>query len=111
MLKNAPSIGRILTMVLFAMSCVGLLMFLWLSFGGPVPLRPEGYRFQASFPEAATLAKEADVRIAGVNVGRVKKIELEKGAARSLVEMEIEEKYAPIPKDTRTMLRLKALLG
>ena len=109
--KTAPSLGRILTMVLFALSCFGLLLFLWLSFGGSVPLRPEAYRFKATFPEAATLAQEADVRIAGVNVGKVKKKELDKGAVRTLVEMEIQEKYAPIPRDTRAMLRQKTLLG
>ena len=58
-------------MVVFALSCFGLLLFLWLSFGGPIPLKPQGYRVQVAFPEAATLATEADVRIAGVSVGKV----------------------------------------
>ena len=111
MIKQAPSLGRILAMVLFALSCFGLLMFLWLAFGGPIPLRPEGYRFQAAFPEAATLAQEADVRLAGVNVGKVKTKKLDKGAARTLVEIELESRYAPIPKDTRAILRQKTLLG
>ena len=39
-------------MVIFALSCFGLLLFLWLAFGGPIPLKPKGYRFQASFAEA-----------------------------------------------------------
>ena len=47
-------------------SCFGLLLFLWLAFGGPIPLKPKGYRFQTSFAEATQLAKEADVRISGV---------------------------------------------
>ena len=49
MIKQAPSIGRILTMVAFALSCFGILIFLWLSFGGSVPLQPEGYRVAAVF--------------------------------------------------------------
>jgi phospholipid/cholesterol/gamma-HCH transport system substrate-binding protein len=110
MQKQAPSLGRILAMVVFAMSCFGLLLFLWLSFGGPIPLRPQGYRFEAAFPEAATLAQEADVRIAGVNVGRVKKKELQR-AGRTLVTLELEARYAPIPEDTRAILRQKTLLG
>ena len=72
MIKQAPSIGRILTMVAFALSCVGLLLYLWLTFGGSIPLRPEGYRMHVKFPEATSLAQEADVRISGVNVGKVK---------------------------------------
>ena len=34
--KAAPSPLRVLTMVVFALSCFGLLLFLWLSFGGPI---------------------------------------------------------------------------
>ena len=89
--KNAPSPGRIIAMVVFTLSCFGLLLFLWLSFGGPIPLKPEGFRLKVNFPEATTLAEEADVRIAGVNVGKVKKKELNKGLARTTVELEIED--------------------
>ena len=43
-------------MVLFALTCFGLLLFLWLSFGGPIPLKPKGYQFKVAFPEATQLA-------------------------------------------------------
>jgi phospholipid/cholesterol/gamma-HCH transport system substrate-binding protein len=69
MIKEAPSPLRIVSMVVFTLSVFGLLMFLWLSFGGSIPLRPEGYRLDVAFPEAATLALEADVLMAGVNIG------------------------------------------
>ena len=36
-------------MAAFALSCFGLLLFLWIAFGGPVPLKPKGYRVTASF--------------------------------------------------------------
>ena len=65
---GTPSIAKIVTMVLFALSCVGLLLFLWLSFGGTIPFNPQGYRFEAAFPDASQLADQADVRIAGVSV-------------------------------------------
>jgi phospholipid/cholesterol/gamma-HCH transport system substrate-binding protein len=111
MVKETPSLGRIMAMVAFAMSCFGILLFLWLAFGGSIPLRAQGYRFTASFPEAATLAQEADVRMAGVNVGKVKTKELDKGGARTKVEIEIRPQYAPIPADTKAILRQKTLLG
>ena len=88
-----------------------ILIFLWLAFGGSVPLQPEGYRFTVHMREAATLAEEADVRMAGVNVGKVKTKELDAGGARTIVEVQIDEPYAPIPKDTRAILRAKTLLG
>ena len=109
--KQAPSIGRIVAIAAFTLSCVGVLLFLWLTFGGSVPLKPQGYRFEVAVPEAPTLSVEADVRIAGVNVGKVKTKELAEGGRSTLVEVEIDEPYAPIPEDTRVILRQKTLLG
>ena len=43
MVKQAPSLGRILAMVVFSFSCVGILLFLWVSFGGSLPLNAQGY--------------------------------------------------------------------
>ena len=101
MQKAAPSLGRIAAMVVFALSCFGLLLFLWLAFGGPIPLKPKGYRFQASFAEATQLAKEADVRISGVPVGKVKTIEPDKKTGRSIAVIEMESRYAPVPSDAQ----------
>src|SRR5919109_2198960 len=111
MQKQAPSLGRILVMVGFALSCFGLLLFLWLAFGGPIPLKPKGYRFQVRFAEATQLAKEADVRISGVPVGKVKTIEPDTKTGRSDVVIQLESRYAPLPSDARAILRQKTLLG
>jgi virulence factor Mce-like protein len=109
--KHPPSLGRIAAMVMFTLSVFALLLFLWVSFGGTLPLRPEGYRFKAAFPEAALLAKEADVRMAGVNVGKVKSTELGPGGRTTLAEIELDERFAPIKAGTRAILRQKSLLG
>jgi virulence factor Mce-like protein len=111
MQKSAPSLGKILVMVGFALSCFGLLLFLWLAFGGPVPLKAKGYRFTVSFKEAGQLAQEADVRISGVSVGKVKTITSDKSTGRSDATIELDKQYAPIPTDTRAILRQKTLLG
>src|SRR2546428_8891649 len=94
----------------FTLSCFGLLLFLWSAFGGPVPLKPRGYEFKASFAEATQLAQEADVRISGVTVGKVKKIELGDDG-RTQATIELSQKYAPLPSDARAILRQKTLLG
>jgi virulence factor Mce-like protein len=109
--KAAPSFARIAAMVVFALSCFGLLLYLWLAFGGAIPLKPQGYRFTTSFAEATQLATEADVRISGVPVGKVKKIESDTATGRSKVEIELEGDYAPLPSDARAILRQKTLLG
>ncbi len=91
-----PTITRILIAVGFAISCFALALFLWLAFGGPIPLKPEGYRFTVPFDEATQLATESDVRISGVSVGKVKGIELDdEGSAEATIEL--EARYAPIP--------------
>ncbi|HYP48472.1 MAG TPA: MlaD family protein, partial [Thermoleophilaceae bacterium] len=111
MIKTAPRLGQLAAMALFALSVVGLTLFLWAAFGGTLPLKPQGFRFKAAFPEASLLVAEADVRLAGVNVGKVKTKELAPGGRRTVVEMEIEERYAPIRRDTKAILRQKSLLG
>jgi|tagenome__1003787_1003787.scaffolds.fasta_scaffold20837436_1 phospholipid/cholesterol/gamma-HCH transport system substrate-binding protein len=111
MIKQAPTAGRLLAMGAFALSCVGLLLFLWLSFGGTIPLKPKGYRVHVLVPEATSLANEADVRISGVTVGKVKSKKVNVNAAATDVTLEIDHQYAPIPKDTNAILRQKTLLG
>jgi phospholipid/cholesterol/gamma-HCH transport system substrate-binding protein len=109
--KAAPSFGRVAVMAGFALSCFGLLLFLWLAFGGNIPLKPKGYRFTASFSEATQLAQEADVRISGVPVGKVKTIEPDKKTGRSDVVIQLESRYAPLRSDAKAILRQKTLLG
>jgi virulence factor Mce-like protein len=109
--KNAPSLPRILAMVIFALSCFGLLLFLWLSFGGAIPLQAKNYELKVNFPEATTLAQQADVRISGVTVGKVTQKSLNKGANATTVTLQIDHQYAPIAKDSKAILRQKTLLG
>src|SRR5436189_119228 len=99
MQKQAPSFGRIFIMAAFALSCFGLLLFLWLAFGGAVPLKPKGYRFTVPFREAGQLAQEADVRISGVTVGKVKVVATDKRTGSSNATIELQSQYAPIPQD------------
>jgi phospholipid/cholesterol/gamma-HCH transport system substrate-binding protein len=110
MQKQVPTVGRLLVMAVFTLSCFGLLLYLWSAFGGPVPLKPHGYRFHASFAEATQLAQEADVRISGVNVGKVKQIDLGDDG-RTDATIELDDKYAPLPEDSHAILRQKTLLG
>jgi phospholipid/cholesterol/gamma-HCH transport system substrate-binding protein len=98
-------------MAVFALSCFGLLLFLWLAFGGPIPLKPKGYRVSAAFTEATTLAIEADVRVSGVPIGKVKTLTPDSRTGRTDVVMEIEHRYAPLPRDVKAILRQKTLLG
>jgi virulence factor Mce-like protein len=109
MIKQAPTLGRILAMVVFSLSCFGILLYLWVAFGGPIPLKAQGYRFSADFKEATLIAQNADVRISGVSVGKIVKSDQRENVTRMQLEMKPE--YAPIPADTRAILRRKTALG
>ena len=117
MQKQAPSIGRILVAAGFTLSCFGLILFLWIAFGGPTPLNPKSYRITAYFPEATQLAVESDVRIGGVSVGKVKEVGLAPVDARvegndtTEAVIEIKPEFAPISNDAQAILRQKTLLG
>lgn len=110
MQKRAPTLGNILVIILFTLSCFGLLLFLWESFGGPVPLKPKGYQFTVAFPRSLALAEQSDVRISGVDVGHVVALRLG-GEGRTIATVELSSQYAPIRADTHAILRQKTLLG
>jgi phospholipid/cholesterol/gamma-HCH transport system substrate-binding protein len=110
MQKQAPTLGRILVMAGFALSCFGLLLYLWVAFGGGFPLKPQGYRFHVRFGEATQLAQQADVRISGVPVGKVVRLALGPGQTTDAT-IQMDERYAPIPRDAHAILRSKTLLG
>ncbi len=111
MQKRAPTIWQMGTIVGFALSCFGILLFLWIAFGGPTPLKAKGYVVKIPFTEAAQLANQSDVRISGVSVGKVQSIALSPDKKHALATLELDDQYAPIPANTKAILRQKTLLG
>ncbi len=109
--KQRPSTAAILGMTGFTASCVGLLIFLWISFGGSLPFAPQGYRFSVEFDQAVELASQAQVEISGVTVGHVVGVSLDHRTGLSRAVIEINRQFAPRPADTRATLRQKTLLG
>jgi virulence factor Mce-like protein len=110
MQKRAPTLANVLVICLFALSCFGLLLFLWESFGGSVPLKPKGYRFTVPLSRTLALSEQSDVRISGVNVGHVIGLSLgSDGRTHALIEL--DHRYAPIRSDDHAILRQKSLLG
>ena len=110
MQKRAPTLGNILVIILFALSCFGLLLFLWESFGGPLPLKPKGYRMTVAFPRMLALTEQSEVRISGVDIGHVVTLKLGKDG-RTHATLEIASQYAPMRSDMHAILRQKTLLG
>jgi virulence factor Mce-like protein len=111
MSKRAPSTTQLLVITGFALSCFGILLFLWVTFGGPTPFRAKTYEVKIPFNEATQLAEQSDVRISGVNVGKVQSIDLAPNGRQALATAAIDAQYAPLPESTRAILRTKTLLG
>ncbi len=93
---------------LFVLLGIILLVYMSLRLGGIKFGRAEGYSISVKFDTAAGLDKNASVRVAGVEVGRVKDIELKDNQAR--VTLEIKKGFK-IGKDFTALLTTKGLLG
>src|SRR5437588_187540 len=109
MVTQAPRRAAVLVAIGFALSCIALMIFVWTQFAGPVPFAAQGYRVHARFAETGLLVPGADVRISGINVGRVAAVQPQ--GTNSEVTLDIQQQYAPIPVSTRAILRQKTLLG
>jgi phospholipid/cholesterol/gamma-HCH transport system substrate-binding protein len=111
MSKRAPSTTQLAVIAAFALSCFGILLFLWITFGGPTPFKAKPYEIKIPFNEATQLAQQSDVRISGVSVGKVADIVLAPNGEQAMAKVDIDDKYGPIPRGTRAILRTKTLLG
>jgi phospholipid/cholesterol/gamma-HCH transport system substrate-binding protein len=106
--------ARLVVVTVFALTCFGLMLYLWNAFGGPVPLKPKGYRVTIALPEADLLTEQADVRISGVSVGRVVSTERTTSSTdpnRKDAVVQIDPAYAPLHGDVKAIIRRKSLAG
>jgi len=70
----------------------------------------KGYRLFAKFQNVGTLKVRAPVKIAGVLIGRVANIYLDRDRYEAIVELRIDPKYQ-LPDDTIASIYTSGLLG
>ncbi len=70
----------------------------------------KGYALQATFAKIGGLEMGADVRINGIKVGSVTKIELDKDTYQALIEMTIKDEIR-LPIDTLAMVADSGIMG
>ena len=109
MQTQAPKRSSVLIAALFALSCVGLTIYVWVSFGGTLPFQVAGYEVHALFPNASNLATNADVRIAGVNVGKV--VGISHTGLSTDATIKLQNGYVPLAANALAIIRNKTLLG
>jgi len=108
MTHRASRRGPVLVLLLFFAAAGSVFAWLYGQAGGRVGLR-DVYHVSAVLPDANILERGADVRAAGVRIGRV--TDVKPSGQASLVTMEIDDRYAPVPKDSRVQLRTRTLVG
>ena len=106
--EHRRDVIALLAMVLLAGVTVGYILSNQLSFHAPswLPLAGKDfYTFEAEFQsgQAVVPGQGQTVNVAGVRVGDVKDIKLEGG--RAVVEVRVENKYAPVYRNATILLR------
>lgn len=93
---------------IFMLVGVACLVYLSVNLGGVDLFGSDSYRIEARFGSIEGLEEAASVEIAGVPVGKVKRITLEENEA--VVQMEIK-KGTQITDDTIASIRTKGVIG
>lgn len=93
---------------LFVLAGILILVYMSLRIGGISFGREEGYTLYVSFASASGLDKDASVRVAGVEIGKVKVIELRGNRAYLTLHIKPDVKLG---KDFSAVLTTKGLLG
>jgi virulence factor Mce-like protein len=88
---------------------IGIAIVSYLGFTKNLPFS-RGFEFKAVFPSANSIRLNSPVRIAGVNVGTVKKIEGQDGTNNAVITMEMKETGLPIHKDAELKIRPRIFL-
>lgn len=71
----------------------------------------DSYTVIARFQNSGGLKVKSPVSVAGVRIGRVSSISLDRASHESVVEMRIESKYDNIPSDSGASIYTAGLLG
>lgn len=108
--SHRPKLMRNGTIVLLLFGFV--LMFAYL--GGTVPFWPkDGYTIKAEFTTAANVTTKTPVRVAGVKIGKVEKVERRDGGDGVVVTMRITDDNgkADLRRDAKAHIYWRTLLG
>ena len=87
------------------------LLVTYLSFAKDVPLINEPYEIKAAFRDSAGIKPSSPVRIAGVEVGEVRKVEHTRpGAQSAMLTLAIRDKGRPVRADASAKIRPRIFL-
>ena len=100
--------GRTATVVAFTLVIAVVFAYLWVNMGGQIPGVTGGYRVTAVLSDAQNLVYDSDVRMAGVQVGKVRG--LRHAGDRVEAVLEIRGVAQPVHEGATVRLRPKTLV-
>jgi phospholipid/cholesterol/gamma-HCH transport system substrate-binding protein len=101
-------LGSYLALATFLASAAAVFLWLFHTAGGSLGIAAQ-YRVWATLPDAFALNPGADVTAAGVRIGRVGTIKPD--GRHASVQLQIDKRYAPLPRSTTLSLQTKSLVG
>jgi phospholipid/cholesterol/gamma-HCH transport system substrate-binding protein len=100
---------RTVTVLAFAALCAGIFGYLWVNAGGKIPLFSRaGYQVAVVLPDVDNLVFQSDVRMAGVDVGKVEDVEVT--GSRVRVTLDVEPQQVPLHRGTKVFVRNKTMV-
>ncbi|CAN5456535.1 hypothetical protein BH11ACT8_BH11ACT8_00510 [soil metagenome] len=101
---------RLVTVVAFIGVCALLFGYLWVNMGGRLPLvSQDGYQVAFESKDVDNLVYDSDVMIAGVAVGKVRKLEERDGSAQVLLQID-DDAVQPLHEGATIHMRSKSLI-
>src|SRR5689334_6378206 len=92
-----------------AIALLVLAVLVYFAFSKDIPFT-HGYRVNAYFANAANIKPKAPVRIAGVNVGKVKSVERQPGSSNTKLVLDLKKTALPIHTDATAKVRFRIFL-
>lgn len=97
---------------LFMVAGIAALLFLALQVSGLTPKSSEdSYTLYANFNDAGGLTPRAKVSMAGVNIGSIRDITLDRETFQARVVIDVNASVDNIPADSAAVIRTSGLLG
>lgn len=94
----------------FVVTALGVLAYIIFFLGGTRLLKSNYKRYCAYFGQVAGLTERSEVKLAGVKVGWIDSIELQKSDGRVLISFWVKDVYQ-LHKDAYALIRQEGLLG
>jgi phospholipid/cholesterol/gamma-HCH transport system substrate-binding protein len=97
----------------FVLLGLGALAFLMTQITHQASWRPRGasYRVTALFDDLGELDVGSRISIAGVDIGRVSRIDFDAAVHKAVVSMELDREFNQIPDDSAASINTQGLLG